>query len=145
MPTLDHWHEHGGMVARGVLIDYKAWYEQKAIAEGKSGPDAICHPFGGHRITVADIEVIAKDQNVEFRAGDVLIIRTGATDVLSAPTPYDLGMMQRVQFSGVAGTMATAKWLWNKHFSAVAGDSIAFEALPPLKENGEPVEMADLG
>jgi hypothetical protein len=41
--------------------------------------------------------------------------------------------------------MTMAKWLWNQHFSAVAGDSIAFEALPPLKENGEPVEMADLG
>jgi hypothetical protein len=145
MPTLDHWHEHGGMVARGVLIDFKAWYEQKAIAEGKSGADTVCHPFGGHRITVADIEAVAKHQNVEFRAGDVLIVRTGMTDVLGAPTPEDFEMMQKFQLSGVEGSMAMAKWLWNQHFSAVAGDSIAFEALPPVKENGEPAEMSDLG
>jgi hypothetical protein len=145
MPTLDHWHEHGGLVARGILIDFKAWYEQKALAEGKSGTDAICHPFGGHRITVADIEAVAKDQDVEFRAGDVLIVRTGMTDVLSAPTDPDLAMLKRGQLSGVAGSTAMAKWLWNQHFSAVAGDSIAFEALPPLKENGESADLTDLG
>jgi hypothetical protein len=145
MPTLDHWHEQGGLVARGVLIDFKTWYEQKAAAEGKTGTDAVCHPFGGHRITVADIEAVAKEQNVEFRTGDVLIVRTGTTDVLGAPTPEDFGMLQPLQLSGVEGSTAMAKWLWDQHFSAVAGDGLAFEALPPVKENGEAADMADLG
>ncbi|OAL02567.1 hypothetical protein IQ06DRAFT_118205 [Phaeosphaeriaceae sp. SRC1lsM3a] len=87
MPNLDHWHQHGGLVARRVLINYKTWYERKAIAEGEKGADAICHPIGGHRITVADMEAIARDQNVDFRAGDVLIVRTGMTEVFEAPTP----------------------------------------------------------
>jgi hypothetical protein len=124
MPSLDHWHEHGGLVARGVLIDYKYWYEQKAAAEGKSGADAVCHPFDGHRINISDIEAVAKQQNVEFRPGDV---------------------QQKLQLSGVDGSMATVKWLWNQHFAAVAGDSIAFEAIPPLNEEGESAEMENLG
>jgi hypothetical protein len=145
MPTLDHWHEQGGLVARGVLIDFKAWYEQKAAAEGKTGEQAICHPFGGHRISIADLEAIAKDQKVEFRHGDVLIVRTGMTDVLSAPTPADFAMMQKVQFTGVEGSKTMAKWLWNQHFSAVAGDSVSFEPLPPLNEQGEPAPVEELG
>lgn len=145
MPTLDHWHEHGGLVARGVLIDYKAWYERKAVAEGKSAEEAVCHPFGGHRINIADIQTVAKEQNVEFRPGDVLIVRTGATEVLGAPSPADFALMQKVQFSGVEGNMETVKWLWNQHFAAVASDNIAFEALPALTENGEPTEIENLG
>lgn len=145
MPTLDHWHQHGGLVARGVLIDYKAWYERKAAAEGKTGVDSVCDPIGGHRITVADIEAISKDQDVEFRQGDVLIVRTGMTEVLEAPTPEDFAKMQTLQFTGVDGSIDMAKWLWNKHFCAVASDSIAFEALPPRDENGRPVAIEGLG
>ncbi|KAH8733196.1 putative cyclase-domain-containing protein [Phaeosphaeriaceae sp. PMI808] len=144
MPTLDHWHERGGLVARGVLLDFKAWYEQNAVAAGKSGAEAICHPFGGHRINVADIEAVAKDQNVQFQAGDVLIIRTGMTETFAAPTADDFAMMQKVQLSGVDGTTAMAKWLWNQRFAAVASDNISFEALPPLQENREPAPLADL-
>lgn len=145
MPTLDHWHEAGGLVARGVLIDVKAWYEENAAAEGKTGEDAVFQPFDGHRITVADIEAIAKRQKVEFRHGDVLVIRTGMTETLDAPTAADFEKMAKVQISGVAGTKETAKWLWNQHFSAVAGDTWAFEALPPLDEKGEPAGLEDLG
>lgn len=145
MPSLDHWHEKGGLVARGVLIDFKAWYENKAQAEGNSGADAICHPFAGHRITIEDIEAVAKDQKIEFRVGDVLIVRTGSTEVLEAPAPEDLAMLQDVQLSGIDGTKAVARWLWNHHFAAVASDNIALEALPPLNEQRQSADMKDLG
>lgn len=145
MPTLDHWHKAGGLVARGVLIDFKAWYESKANQEGKSGDEAICQPFDGHRITVADMEAIVKHQNVELRPGDVLIVRTGATEVLDAPTPADFAKMAQMKITGVDGTKETAKWLWNQHFAAVAGDSWAFEALPPLDEQRELAPLEGLG
>ena len=32
---------------------------------------------------------------------------------------------------GVAGNAETVEWLWNHHFAAVAGDTMAFEAWPP--------------
>ncbi|KAI8635409.1 putative cyclase-domain-containing protein [Xylariaceae sp. FL1651] len=135
-PTLDHWHPAGGLVARGVLIDFKEWAEKKARAKGKTGDDAIVHPLDGHRITVDEIEAIAKDQGVEFRPGDVLVIRTGLTDYLQAPKPEDFAKLQNQTISGMHGTVESAKWIWNKQFSAVAGDAWAFEALPPVKEDG---------
>jgi hypothetical protein len=145
MPTLDHWHGTGGLVARGVLIDYKAWYESKAAAEGKTGEDAIYDPLDGHRITVAEIETIAKDQRVEFRPGDVLIIRTALTETLEGLRPEHWAKLQNTRLSGMHGNLESVKWLWNKHFSAVAGDAIAFEALMPVKEDGSPAGLEELG
>ncbi|KAI1810959.1 putative cyclase-domain-containing protein [Poronia punctata] len=143
-PTLDHWHSKGGLVARGVLIDFKEWAEKKARAEGKTGEDAIVHPLDGHRITIEEIEAVAGDQGVEFRPGDVLIIRTGLTETFSAPTAEDFAKLQNMRVSGVHGTLETAKWLWNKHFAAVAGDAWAFEALTPVKEDGSPASNEEL-
>lgn len=144
MPTLDHWHQKGGLVARGVLIDYKEWYEQRATKQGKTGDEAICHPFDAHRITTSDIEIIAQQQKVEFQPGDVLIVRTGMTEVLEAPRPADFAKMQAITLAGVDGTLETAKWIWDKRFAAVASDAIAFEALPPLTDTREPATMEDL-
>lgn len=100
MPTLDHWHAAGGLVARGVLIDYKEWAENKLRAEGKTGDDAVAHPLDGHRITVEEIETIAKDQGVEFRHGDILIVRTGMTEYLQAPTPEVSAKLAGQKISG---------------------------------------------
>lgn len=145
MPTLDHWHRRGGIVARGVLIDYKDWYETQAAAEGKTGEDAVCHPFDEHRITVADIERIARDQGVEFKPGDILIIRTGFTEIVENPQPLDLAKLSTPNFAGMHGNLESVKWLWNRHFAAVAGDTIAFEALMPVNEDGSRAGPTDLG
>lgn len=144
MPTLDHWHAAGGLVARGVLIDFKEWAEKRAKSEGETGEDAVCHPLDGHRITIEEIEAVAKDQGIEFRPGDVLIIRTGLTEVLQAPRPEDFAKLQGGKISGMHGVLESAKWLWNRHFAAVAGDSWAFEALMPLKEDGSVGSPNDL-
>lgn len=45
----------------------------------------------------------------------------------------------------VHGTIESVEWLWNKHFAAVAGDAWAFEALPPLKEDGTVSTNLELG
>lgn len=144
MPTLDHWHAIGGMVARGVLIDFKAWKESQLRAEGKTGEEATVHPFDGHRITVDEVEAVAQAQGVEFQPGDVLIIRTGLTEVLSAPTPDDFAKMGKRTISGLHGVLESAKWLWNKKFAAAAGDAWGFEALMPVHEDGSPADANEL-
>jgi hypothetical protein len=35
--------------------------------------------------------------------------------------------------AGVRGDVDMARWLWNSGFAAVAGDSPAFEVIPPIK------------
>ncbi|KAK0636107.1 putative cyclase-domain-containing protein [Bombardia bombarda] len=136
LPTIDQWHARGCVVGRGVLIDFKNYIDETT--------DKPYHPLDGHRITVEDIEKVAKYQGVEFKPGDILIVRTGYTEVLEAPTPEDFGKMAQVSLSGVHGVEETARWVWNKRFAAVAGDAHAFEALPPVNSDGSPREMSQL-
>ncbi len=37
-------------------------------------------------------------------------------------------------FGGVESTPEALEWIWNHHFSAVGGDSPAWEAMPPKGE-----------
>jgi kynurenine formamidase len=76
--------------------------------------------------------VCAKQQNVEFQYGDILIIRSGwlenyhkldlaARNALSKAKPT---------FVGVEQTPGMLDFLHDNYFSAVAGDTPAFEAWP---------------
>ncbi len=61
-------YKSGGIVGRGVLLDYAAWAEAKGIA---------VNHFTTSAITVSDLKEVAASQNVTFRQGDILLIRTG--------------------------------------------------------------------
>jgi Putative cyclase len=131
------WHERGGLVARGVLIDYRAYAKAKGIKYS-------C--FDAHKITVTDMEAVAKWQGTEFKFGDILIVRSGFTEDLSGVTGEQQGqMMSTHKCIGVEGSEEVAKWVWNHHFASVAGDAIAFEVLPPMLPNGEVGTMGQLG
>jgi len=69
LPTLNHWHESGGLVARGVLLDYVAYAEAKGIKYS---------PFENHPINVDTLEAMAKHQGTTFKHGDVLLVRCGS-------------------------------------------------------------------
>jgi hypothetical protein len=130
------WHERGGLVARGVLIDFKAYAQKNGIKYT---------PFDGRRITIKEIETIAKEQGVTFKQGDVIIIRSGFTEDLSdMDGDQQNEAMGTHRATGVEGTAEAAAWFWNHHFAAVAGDAIAFEAIPPII-NGKEEGTKDLG
>jgi kynurenine formamidase len=38
---------------------------------------------------------------------------------------------------GLEGTEEMARWIWNKHFAAVASDNVAVEAMPPMRDGKE--------
>ena len=85
-----------------------------------------------HCITVADLQAIASEQNIKFRAGDILIVRTGWIKWYE-----EHGEEERLKYItngkewiGVEGCQETIEWLWNNHFAAVAGDTIGFEVWP---------------
>lgn len=136
LPTIDHWHSRGCIVARGVLIDYKRYVEDCL--------KQTYHPLDGHRVTVEEVEKVAEYQGVEFREGDVLILRTGYTEVLEAPTQEDFAKLMRQTMSGLHGVEESVRWVWNHRIAACAGDGHAFEAMPALKEDGTPGGVADL-
>lgn len=106
------------LAGRGVLIDYACYAKRHGISY---------EAFSGHPITVADIEAIAKEQNVTFAAGDVLFVRTGFVASYKSGDEDRRKLASKGKWVGVLQARETAAWLWSKQFAALASDSPAFE------------------
>eukprot|EP00004_Rigifila_ramosa_P011772 TRINITY_DN2514_c0_g1_i5.p1 TRINITY_DN2514_c0_g1~~TRINITY_DN2514_c0_g1_i5.p1 ORF type:complete len:229 (+),score=39.81 TRINITY_DN2514_c0_g1_i5:305-991(+) len=90
------------------------------------------HPAKAFKIPASDIEQAARDQNVSFQVGDILLLRTGWIAWYE-----QLSQQERIACAksvciaaGLAQGQDSLRFLWNNHFSAVAGDSPTFEAWP---------------
>lgn len=119
-----------GIVARGVLLDWCRWAERKGV---------VYSPFERFAIPLWQLEDVAKEQKVEFREGDVLIVRTGWTAAYSALSLEEkLALPEReVRAScGVEASVEALKWHWDHGFAAVASDTVAYEVWPSPREAG---------
>ncbi|KAK1145236.1 hypothetical protein N8T08_004389 [Aspergillus melleus] len=135
LPTLDHWHERGCIAGRGVLIDFKNYADAKGIE---------FTPFSSFQLSTADIEAVAAYQGTTFQTGDILLVRFGFTEALSGKTGDEQGAaLSTGHFCGLESSEEMAKWLWNKHFAAVASDNMAVEVVPPII-NGEERPVCEL-
>lgn len=65
------WAKHG-ISGRGVLLDMIKHYT-------KNGAKLPYDPWTTHSFSVADLEAVAKEEGVEFKQGDILLIRAGFT------------------------------------------------------------------
>ncbi|KAF9886575.1 hypothetical protein FE257_011347 [Aspergillus nanangensis] len=119
------WHQRGGIVARGVLVDYVAYAQRHGISY---------RPTERHEITLDAIEQAAVEQGVEFHQGDILILRSGLiqwqADSANRSEAAVWARKPDKACIGVRASQDTVAWLWNHHFAAVAGDNIAWEAVP---------------
>lgn len=115
------------MVGRGVLLDYAHWASTQGLKP---------KPFETTEITVADLQAVADSQGVSFRPGDILFVHSGyvkALEALASSSKADAKTYtttQNMPGIGVKSCEESLKWIWEKQFAAVAGDMIAFEALP---------------
>ncbi|KAL4939239.1 hypothetical protein BDV06DRAFT_225210 [Aspergillus oleicola] len=120
---IERWHLCGGILSRGVLIDYVAYAQRHNIAYS---------PIQRHEIRLTDLKIAAKEQGVKFRSGDVLLVRTGLIEWYNEnPDRRDayFGDPNKTCI-GIEATTEVLSWLWNQHFAAVAGDALAWEAVP---------------
>lgn len=93
-------------------------------------------PFSAHVITISTIVEIAKLQGIEFRAGDVLIIRTGLTEASEGTSEKEQATLLGTHKSvGVKSTMEAVRWMWDTDFGAVACDNVGFEAWSATKDD----------
>lgn len=123
--ALLEWHQRGAIVGRGVLIDYVAFAQRHEIEYS---------PIKYHPISHREIELAAREQGLTFRQGDILLIRTGLIKWYNQCT----SALERDAFftdsnkegAGVDPNPETVAWLWDQHFSAVAGDALAWESMP---------------
>ncbi|KAJ0416434.1 hypothetical protein BJY00DRAFT_316814 [Aspergillus carlsbadensis] len=119
---IQSWSERGGIVARGVLVDYVRFAERKGITYD---------PLGSHAISLREISEILAEQRVKVRPGDILIVRSGLSKYIRGASPEDRSPFDSAYTHvGVDPTPELLEWLWNHNIAAVAGDALAFEAIP---------------
>jgi kynurenine formamidase len=119
-----------GIAGRGVLIDYRRWAEGQGINYS---------PGTTHQITVTELRAAADAQGVRIEAGDILLVRSGWIAwylSLDADAREALSANPIVTAVGLAQGEETLRYLWNNHFAAVAGDTVAFEAYPAQPGQG---------
>ena len=63
------WCERGGIVGRGVLVDWLRWYETK-----HGTPPS---PVSRHEIPVSEIQQTLEWQGTATRPGDIMLVRSG--------------------------------------------------------------------
>jgi hypothetical protein len=118
------WVENGGIVGRGILLDYAGWAASQELKY-----DALTT----HKIPLSDLKKVAEAQNVTFHPNDILFVRSGYVNALSVLSKEDATVYASTAAMpaiGVESGEEILKWIWEKSFAAVAGDMIAFEALP---------------
>ena len=114
----------------GILVDWLSWYEKKH----GDPPSAVSR----HEIPASELEEVLRYQGTTARPGDILIVRSGYVrwHNFAAPAVRKLGTQDNSTAIGVQNNEATVRWLYDHHFAAVAGDTVAFEAWPPPISSG---------
>jgi kynurenine formamidase len=125
--SIGHWAQHG-LATRGVLLDL----ERTAAAEGRT-----YDPGSAHAFTVDDVERARVASGVEFREGDVIVLRTGFVSWYSALPPAErerISTRVDLRACGLEHTEEMARYLWNTHAAAVAADAPSLEVWPMQRE-----------
>jgi hypothetical protein len=118
------WVEKGGIVGRGVLLDYAAFCEKHGISVDS---------FASAAIPLEHLKQVVVEQKLTIREGDILFIRSGfiaAYNALDAAAQKAIPDRPAPDFLGVEPTTAMLRWIWESGFSAVAGDAPSFEQAP---------------
>jgi kynurenine formamidase len=102
------------MVRRGVLLDVPPTLGRE-----------VCE--AAYLITPDDLDAAVRQQGIEIRAADIVLIRTGWGRRFAQGAEEYLGVATGVPGIGEAG----ARWLVDRHVHAVGSDTIAFEHLSP--------------
>ena len=127
--------KQGGIVGRGVLLDYHEWRLKN---------DRAHNAFETAGIPVEDLKAVLKDQGTEIKFGDILIIRSGymnAYNKLSREEIQQIRQRQPLTFTGIEQSEEMIEFLW-ENFSAAAGDHPSLEAWPTQKDYGKPRNSA---
>ncbi|KAJ5715273.1 uncharacterized protein N7483_012454 [Penicillium malachiteum] len=118
------WVENGGIVGRGVLLDYASWAEENNI---------IVDHFSTHAISATTLQTIAAERKTELKRGDIVFIRSGWTKAfssLSEAQAVALAEHSSPPAVGIESSEETLRWLWDGGFAAIAGDMPSMEAWP---------------
>lgn len=118
---IEHFAEHG-VVGRGVLLDLAGFRDQTGNP---------LDPFAPEAIEADALAEVADAQGVELQPGDVLCIRTGWIEAYRRlPLEDRLELVGNLRVTGLSGSDAVARYLWDNRISAVALDNPTAEVAP---------------
>ncbi|CVK85311.1 uncharacterized protein FPRN_06812 [Fusarium proliferatum] len=136
---IDAYANNGGIVGRGVLIDWYSWSQRNNIS---------LSPFQTNAVEMSHIRAIIAEENIEFCQGDILFIRVGFTahyNSLSPEAQENFPYRQPGGLLGLEATKESLRWLWDSGFSAIASDAAGFERGPATGAYNHPdsIPVAD--
>ena len=124
---IEHWARRG-IAGRGVLIDFQRFAAHHGIS---------FNPGERYGITAEELQAAADWHSIRFQTGDILLLRTGWVgwyESLDEKQKVNLAQPGSLQTGGLEQSEDSLRFLWNNHFAAIAGDSPAFEAIPPANQ-----------
>jgi hypothetical protein len=111
-----------GIASRGVIVDLPRFFEAKGRAWSA---------VGGFAATAADVAECLHLTNVTLRQGDILLVRTGWSELFGSSSSQERERLYRGRdFSGLSGSLEMWEFLWDSRVAAVASDSVAVEVMP---------------
>ncbi|CAN5276056.1 cyclase family protein [soil metagenome] len=119
---IDNW-ARAGIVGRGVLLDVPRFFQREGRPYDASATVVI---------EAAMLDDIAEAQGVEWRPGDILLLRTGWSEQFLAKSPEQRLETPWRQSPGLAQREETLRWLWDHEIALVAADNLAVEADPVI-------------
>lgn len=112
-----------GIATRGVLLDLAGHDEIDKVT-----------PFDGRMYDAGLLAEIAREQGVDVRAGDVVLIHTGWTAHFLRMDAEERAAKRA--WNGLRADEAMAQWLWDRRVAAVGADNPAVEAAPGSRDIG---------
>jgi hypothetical protein len=123
---------NGGIIGRGVLIDWYSWAQENNIHRSA---------FQTNAILLSEIQAIVKEKSIKVLPGDILFIRVGFTAQYNALSIQDQQTFPDRQPGGLLGLEAnrdSMRWLWESRFAAIASDAMGFERGPATGPYNDP-------
>lgn len=120
-----HWAERG-IVGRGVVLDVSEAIAAAGGAEAFSSRTSV---------GVEALESARIASGVEYRRGDILMVRTGWISWYRDQPPETRNAVRDTRTApGLEGSAEVAEYLWDNGFMAIASDAPGVEAVPSSPE-----------
>jgi hypothetical protein len=116
------------IVGRGVLIDI----DRHLRARGKALDQRSGEPF-----PVTLLDEVARAQGVEFRSGDILLMRSGWMRAYFDEWSADdrARLPKALRCPGLVQSRETVAWLWDHGIAIGASDNLGFECIPAVPDS----------
>lgn len=112
-----------GIMHRFVLIDIANFYYSQGLDWS---------PIEGLQVTTKQLQQILEFQKVKVLPGDILLIRTGWTELYESMSFENRVKLssEPLKISGLKNEEAMLSWLWNSGVVGIAADNPTLEATP---------------